>query len=246
MEDNNIKRPMSLELNSGKHNNMKPKLNVLPANNYSSLDSTNITTPDIEKLLTMLPTPSINNNLGGNPMYDQQHNPPNEKEEFSMGFVEALHNLHKNENQQQQQQSNQQTTIHSNGMSGKFSIYFHPIWNLYFQRKEGPSHTTTWPRNLSQLRWKRNHQRIPLHPTAPLIWRIKRKSNWKGRGNGTVLQHQSVENASSSESLSLMTGSNVLKGRTQSWVVLLKHSKSKSHNWSRRLLNILKLGVRFQ
>lgn len=163
MEDNNIniKRPHTLELNSGKSNTMKPKLNGLPPNNY--LD-TNITTPEIEKLLTMLPTPSINNNLGGNPMYDQQHNPPNEKEEFSMGFVEALHNLHKNENQQQQ--SNQQTTIHSNGMSGGSFTYNNLAEEPFpIAVKEEPSASSTPPHspidmmNQEKIKLERKRQR---------------------------------------------------------------------------------------
>lgn len=116
MEDNNMKRPISLELNNG---NGKPKLNGLPAHNFSLDQNAGIiTTPDIEKILTLLPTPS---ETLGNPIYDQQHNPPNEKEEFSMGFVEALHNLHKNENQHQQ--GVQQISTHSNGMSGGTITY---------------------------------------------------------------------------------------------------------------------------
>lgn len=130
MEDNgnnNIKRPMSLELNSGKQNTMKPKLSNLAQASSFQLDANNIniTTPDIEKLLLpMLPTPSINN-LGNPPMYNQQQHPPNEKEEFSMGFMEALHNLHKNENQNQQQaqQKQQQSSQHTNGMSGGSFTY---------------------------------------------------------------------------------------------------------------------------
>lgn len=171
--NNNLKRPpMTLELNSGKQNTGKPKLSGLPLNNFS-LDSTNITTPDIEKLLLpMLPTPNINN-LGNPPMYggNHQQNPPNEKEEFSLGFVEALQNLHKNENQQQQQQCNQQQqqiTNHSNGMSGgsftynnmePFPIVVKEENELEHSVNSSPPHSPIDMENQEKIKLERKRQR---------------------------------------------------------------------------------------
>uniref|UniRef100_T1GEA4 BZIP domain-containing protein n=1 Tax=Megaselia scalaris TaxID=36166 RepID=T1GEA4_MEGSC len=154
---NNMKRPISLELNSGKPNAKKPKLSGIPLQNTFSLDSTNITTPDLEKIiLPLLPTPS--NNVR-NVLYATNQNPTNEKEEFSMGFEKALQNLYKNDSQQQiqqqqqqqqnqQQQANSQTTstTHTNGMSGGSFTYTHlPDEHFPVVVKEEPSANSTPP-----------------------------------------------------------------------------------------------------